>query len=470
MLIARKNKDTGEIEYTGGGTAVDEELSLASSNPVQNKVVTSKFSEVSEEINALKKSVSDGKKAVADALTGQWVATAEDAAFATMAENIDIVATNGYNAGKTDYEPTQATISDKGMLTVKNSAGVARFYKSFPNNYNAGVTDADARVLKTNASYKQGYIDGGNGTSGEKHGASIVVTLESNVATGKVLYLYLGSTVVQQVTMSSSSHTFKDIMTKGNYTVKYSGCADVPVAISADHILDKASMSATMVKLNPLSFTVYGAVNDNITIRNSSGTVVANVVFASGQKSKSISIYAEEGNYTFISSIAKDTTNGTSAYSKTVYINHSTSRVNVYPDRAIYWYGNEISETTGGWENYEIISPGGFPDIWSTTGYKTKNSISGNYSSAIVFTTSAALNPNSAIWVSDKKDERLNVGRNVYMVSPNKVFNIGAATYDAYGGPATESSRAKNTNSLYMKRAGNYNMKCEITVSAIFLE
>ena len=469
MLIARKNKDTGEIEYTGS-TAVDEELSSISPNPVQNKVITSKFSEVSEEIHALKKSVSDGKKAVADALTGQGVTTATDATFATMAENVGTVGTNKYNAGKTDYNPTDATLGNDGVLTVKNSAGTTRLTKTFSNNYNKGVSDADARVLKTNASYKQGYIDGGNGKSGEKHGASIVVTLESNVATGKVLYLYLGSKVVQQVTMSSSSHTFKDIMTKGNYTVKYSGCADVPVAISADHILDKASMSATMVKLNSLSFTVYGAVNDNITIKNSSGTVVANVVFASGQKSKSISIYAEEGNYTFISSIAKDTTNGTSAYAKTVYINHSTSRVNVYPDRAIYWYGNEISESTGGWENYEIISPGGFPDMWSTTGYKTKNSISGNYSSAIVFVTSATKNANSAIWISDKKDERLNVGRNVYTVSPNKVFNIGAATYDAYGGPATESSRAKNTNSLYMKRAGNFDMKCEMVVSAIVLE
>ena len=469
MLIARKNKDTGEIEYIGGN-AVDEELSSVSSNPVQNKVVTSKFSEVSKEINALKKSVSDGKKAVADAITGQGVATAEDAPFATMVENIGTVGTNKYNSGKTDYNPTQATLGNDGALVVKNSAGVTRLTKTFSNSYNKGVTDADARVLKTNASYKQGYIDGGNGTSGEKHGASIVVTLESNVATGKVLYLYLGSKVVQQVTMSSSSHTFKDIMTKGNYTVKYSGCADVPVAISADHILDKASMSATMVKLNSLSFTVYGAVNDNITIRNSSGTVVANVVFASGQKSKSISIYAEEGNYTFISSIAKETTIGTSAYAKTVYINHSTLRVNVYPDRAIYWYGNEISESTGGWENYEIISPGGFPDMWSTTGYKTKNSISGNYSSAIVFVTSATKNANSAIWISDKNDDRLNVGRNVYTVSPNKVFNIGAAIYDAYGGPATESFRAKNTNSLYMKRAGNFNMKCEMVVSAIFLE
>ncbi len=140
MLIARKNKDTGEIEYTGG-TAVDEELSLASSNPVQNKVVTSKFSEVSEEINALKKSVSDGKKAVADALTGQGVTTATDAPFATMAENVETVGTNKYNAGKTDYEPTQATISDNGILTVKNNAGVTRLTKTFSNSYYKGKTD-----------------------------------------------------------------------------------------------------------------------------------------------------------------------------------------------------------------------------------------------------------------------------------------------------------------------------------------
>ena len=51
------------------------------------------------EVDSLKKSVSDGKTTVANAITGQGVTTATDATFATMATNIATVGTNKYNAG-----------------------------------------------------------------------------------------------------------------------------------------------------------------------------------------------------------------------------------------------------------------------------------------------------------------------------------------------------------------------------------
>lgn len=254
---------SGKIQVNNNGSwedasaLTDDALSETSENPVQNKVITT-------EINTLKKSVSDGKSIVANAITGQGVATATDATFATMAANIGTVGTNKYNAGKTDYNPTDATLGNDGVLTVKNSAGTTRLTKTFTNSYNKGVTDADARVLKTNASYKQGYIDGGNGEASK----TINVT-----------------------------------------------------------------------------FTVYSAKGDNITIKNSSGVAVGNVVFSSGNVSKSVTltIPSEGGLYTFVSSIAKNTTNGTSAYSKVVTLNSATKSVNVYPDGALYWYGNNIS-------------------------------------------------------------------------------------------------------------------------------
>lgn len=49
---------------------------------------------VSEEIEALKKSVSDGKTLVAGAITGKGIETAADAEFATMAENIGKIESN----------------------------------------------------------------------------------------------------------------------------------------------------------------------------------------------------------------------------------------------------------------------------------------------------------------------------------------------------------------------------------------
>lgn len=61
------------------------------------------------EVDALKKSVSDGKTLVANAITGQGVTTATDATFATMATNIGTVATNKYNAGVSATKKGTAT-------------------------------------------------------------------------------------------------------------------------------------------------------------------------------------------------------------------------------------------------------------------------------------------------------------------------------------------------------------------------
>lgn len=49
--------------------------------------------------------------------------------------------TAGYNSGKTDYNPTNATLSNAGALTVTNAAGTTRLTKTFTNSYDAGVTD-----------------------------------------------------------------------------------------------------------------------------------------------------------------------------------------------------------------------------------------------------------------------------------------------------------------------------------------
>lgn len=61
------------------------------------------------EVDSLKKSVSDGKTTVANAITGQGVTTATDATFATMATNIATVGTNKYNAGVTATKVGTAT-------------------------------------------------------------------------------------------------------------------------------------------------------------------------------------------------------------------------------------------------------------------------------------------------------------------------------------------------------------------------
>ena len=78
---------------------------------------------IDEEITELKKSVSDGKTLVANAITGKGVATATNAEFVTMATNINTVATNKYNEGVT-YADGRANASSTNYITGYN-AGVS---------------------------------------------------------------------------------------------------------------------------------------------------------------------------------------------------------------------------------------------------------------------------------------------------------------------------------------------------------
>lgn len=71
-------------------------------------------------------SVSDGKAAVAAALTNQGVATANDATFATLAENVETVGTNKYNAGMTDADDRVNTDS-------------VNYQTGYSSGYNAGI-------------------------------------------------------------------------------------------------------------------------------------------------------------------------------------------------------------------------------------------------------------------------------------------------------------------------------------------
>lgn len=85
---------------------------------------------------------------------------------------------------------------------------------------------------------------------------------------------------------------------------------------------------------------IKGAKEDTITITDSNNQTVATCVFGSGLTygyvSKSL---LPSGTYTFTSSVAKDTTTGTSDYSKTIVLDGSETEVDIYPEKALYWYG-----------------------------------------------------------------------------------------------------------------------------------
>ena len=71
-----------------GNLICDTSLSETSENPVQNKVITQKLNEVFQ-------SVSNGKSLIASAITDKGVETASDATFEVMAENILSISSGG---------------------------------------------------------------------------------------------------------------------------------------------------------------------------------------------------------------------------------------------------------------------------------------------------------------------------------------------------------------------------------------
>lgn len=88
MALYKNNTSTGELNLLAGSAAVDNKLNKDSNNPVQNKIITTKIDELEKSFAEAKKSVSDGKKMLAEAITEKGMATASNDSFSTMAENV----------------------------------------------------------------------------------------------------------------------------------------------------------------------------------------------------------------------------------------------------------------------------------------------------------------------------------------------------------------------------------------------
>lgn len=113
--------DASDVIFDDGTTAEDK---FGGSGSIAN---------INKEIEELKKSVSDGKKKVATAITDKGKATNSNASFQTMADNIRLMAGIQYGAG--------VTAADNRVNTGSNN------YKS---GYNSGYSEG----------YNQGYNNG----------------------------------------------------------------------------------------------------------------------------------------------------------------------------------------------------------------------------------------------------------------------------------------------------------------------
>lgn len=155
------------IQEEANKTIVDSALSKTSQNPVQNKVIAT-------EIETLKKSGSDSKKNVANAITGMGVPTATDADFSEIVENIEKI------GGDT-------TISAGDVLSGKVAYAKGKYITgSMPNN------GAKTAALDCGESYSipAGYHNGAGRVSANSLASQTGATaVAADILSGKTAYV-----------------------------------------------------------------------------------------------------------------------------------------------------------------------------------------------------------------------------------------------------------------------------------------
>lgn len=116
-------------------------------------------------------------------------------------------------------------------------------------------------------------------------------------------------------------------------------------------------VSATLSYTKTINVTVYSAANDTVSYTDIHGATKTIVTNSSGTKSASIEIMPAGSTITFTSGVAKNPSNLSQAYSKSIALTATTTTVVVMPkalSNMLYWYGYKGSDlkdqtTANGW-------------------------------------------------------------------------------------------------------------------------
>lgn len=214
----------------------------------------------------------------------------------------------------------------------------------------------------------------GGGSSGG--GYELTVTCDSAFASSTITCTDGVTTLTQTCPSSSPYEVVFEIPNGGDWTISgTTGGHTVSTGVSIP-------TSAELIAIIQQTVTIYSAKEDTISYVDIDGATQT-ITFASGATSKQVTIEIEASgsSITFTSGVAKDPSNLSNYYSKTVTITSNTTEVYLMPDNALYWWGYESSEledmsTANGWST--DISPFTFGTPTRNTNYIDFNSSTGN--------------------------------------------------------------------------------------------
>lgn len=196
------------------------------------------------------------------------------------------------------------------------------------------------------------------GGGGELHGASITVNTEESTFVGKEALLYKVSdlsTIINRTVFSAlssdgvSTATFNNIIEPDIYIVKSSngteGGNTDNIEITSDDIINKTTLVRSLYLGLKLNITFYSASGETIKYKRQSSDELILLGKADNTGKGNGTIICKDGEtITFSGDIAKDTTTGTTAYSKDITLTKDTSEIYIMPQKVIYWYGFENTE------------------------------------------------------------------------------------------------------------------------------
>lgn len=321
------------------------------------------------------------------------------------------------------------------------------------------------------------------GGGGELRGAIIYVTTTETSLIGKKAYLYKdgNTTPISNATISSSGSCSFIILEVGTYTVKASNGTyetEGSVSIDSEQIINKDIVLIELSFDVTITFDVYSAPNDSIyyyeddNILNSKITLCTTNADGKGTGSLIVNRYKAK-NITFYSTVAKDTTDGASAYNKSISIDSLTSKIYVMPKGAIYWYGyNNIKASGKAIFNGGSYGTGGF--IYTVSTHSITVGINTNAYSSYGHVTDAPVDITeytnlkaSIMSVSNNDWAGMFISTNQYRNGTNAV----STNINTIGIKTLDISNAINKN-VYVGIGANNNANAhsEIQFNALWLE